>query len=238
LSREGLVTNCIICMAACLNSITASVFIDESLRSFNAAQLRDVIRVAQGLLTAKSQQANRGFRHQWRFWDRPLQLDWSVGGLPKIQYPCRQSGGESEVDWKIFDFLKGSACKAMHVDWDILELLSPESEREACLEPEEEPDTNLLRVDWSGNRLPNVKMGPPQRRLGFSARVRTGSFHTPIKPRPRVNSKVEETPSVAAKLLSAPPRWPSPGPIMKSMFRPKPCAVYCTRRIQKPLGRH
>merc|ERR1712154_107336 len=56
-------------------------------------------------------------------------------------------------------------------------------------EPEEEP-TDLLAVDWSGDRLPHLKnTGPPMRRPGYAGRVRAGSYHKPVKSQPHKSPK-------------------------------------------------
>jgi len=173
------------------------------------AELQDIIRVSHRLAESKVNQARSG--KQWRFWDRPLELDWGAVGVPTIQYPRREVH-EPEVD--VFHLLKGSAAEPMSstewrifellapkammqyegVDWDLLELLDPARDKHwEISEPEEEP-VDLLAVDWSGDRLPHIKnMGPPMRRPGFTGRVRAGSYHKPIKPQQHKSPKSSTT---------------------------------------------
>jgi len=213
--------------------VAASSFINDCLHDFNEAELKDVIRVAQRCLKAKVQRARAdasasGAKLRWRFWDRPLELDWGSDGIPKIQYPLQKSKGEPEVDWSVFKLLKGSALEPMQVDWEIFELLAPKVAKQEevswdifqllgpvreSAEPEAEPETiDFSAVDWSGNRLPHLKVNssPPLRRPGHTGRVRTGQHHRPIEPSRRKGSEVGfGAPPDLPSLLAAQARQPA-----------------------------
>jgi hypothetical protein len=237
---------------------SCATIIDECLPLMTEAELRDIIRVSQRLVESKIQQVRNGKR-QWRFWDKPLELDWSGSGVPAVPYP--RSRQEPEID--VFELLKGSASEPMsatdwkifallapmkvkgeeEVDWDLLQLLDPsQDKRWEIAEPEEEPEVNWLAVDWSGDRLPHLKYtGPPRRRPGFAGRVRTGWYHKSIKPRSRRDSPQADqannlTKSDLVKLMLAryvpePIKRPPPTPQRNpwSMSRMAP-------RIKQPCG--
>jgi len=229
--------------------VSPSTFINDCLQDFNEAELKDVIRVAQRHLKAKVQQARadasaEGARNRWRFWDRPLELDWLAPGLPKVQFPRRGTEGK-QVDWNVFELLRGAACRPMQVDWEVLELLSPKKAKhedvnwkvfqllgspQACVEPEEEPaSADFSAVDWSGDRLPHSKSRlPAMRRPGRPGRVRTGRHHRAIEPQPRKGS---EAGADLAAILTA------PQPIKKASLPRAPWASRRTTvRIHQPNG--
>merc|ERR1719343_1680784 len=241
--------------------LSCATIIDECLPSMTEAELQDIIRVSRRLAESKVQEARNGKR-QWRFWDKPLELDWSAVGIPAIQYP-RGRVQEPEIDvfdllkgsatppissleWKIFDLLAPKATKHFEgVDWDLLELLDPAKDRTLEIaEPEEEP-TNFLAIDWSGDRLPHVKnTGPPMRRPGYAGRVRAGSYHKPIKPQPhkspKSSPKAEDILDVAKlkRMLIASKQFPEPAKY--TALRQNPTSMNrqqrATARIQQPCG--
>merc|ERR1711920_751688 len=177
-------------------------------------------------------------------------LDWGADGVPKIQYPRRESKGE--LDWKVFELLKGSAREPMQVDWEILELLSPKADKQEevgwdifqllgpvqeLAEPEAEPNTiDFSAVDWSGNRLPHLKANssPPSRRPGRPGRVRTGRYHRAIEPCRRKGSEMGfEAPPVSASLLAAKARQPAFS-VKKVSLRSPWVSRRMNARIQQP----
>lgn len=241
------------------------MFIDESrvqpiLQSLNEQELVDVIRIAQRILKAKVEQTRLagstiGAKQTWRFWDRPLQLDWQAAGLPKIHFPSGHHSGEPAVCWGIFNLLRGSARESKPIDWEVFELLSPKQKMMevgevnwdvfqllapscANLEPEEEPACiAFVAVDWSGDRLPHLKLGPslPVRRPGRPGRVRTGRHHRAIEPRRTCLSASTEAEAVAKTLATPTHRFAMPA--KKDTFLTKPHAGRRpVVRIQQPNG--
>lgn len=223
---------------------TSGAFIDI-LSNFNVAELKDVIRVAQRCLKAKVERSRANTaptaKQTWRFWDRPLELDWSSPELPKIQYPSGRQG--QDIDWNVFNLLKGSGCEAWSVDWEVFELLSPKKCKheevswdifellgsvQESAEPEEEPDSfDFSAVDWSGSRLPHPKghYQPPMRRPGCPGRVRTGRYHRAIQPRSRKGSEGIPAPDAVSR-ASAPARLSQP-----STKRVSPPKAWASRRV-------
>lgn len=232
------------------------MFIDETLQSFNEQELVDVIRIAQRILKAKVEQTRLagstiGAKQTWRFWDRPLQLDWQAAGLPKIHFPSGHHSGEPAVCWGIFNLLRGSARESKPIDWEVFELLSPKDKMMEVddvnwdvfkllgAEPEEEPECiDFVAVDWSGDRLPHLKFvgGPPLRRPGRPGRVRSGRHHRAIEPwRTHLSASTEA--EVVAKTLAIPiHRFAMPA--KKGTFLTKPhSGRRPVSRIQQPNGR-
>jgi len=185
--------------------VPPSMFIDQHLQHFSDAELRDVIRLSQRLLAARGEEARSraeqvSAKKTWRFWDRPLELDWSCVGVPRV-YPEGRAKGAAEVDWSVFKLLQGSARDTWQVDWEVFELLAPRAKKveeinwdllellspmAGCNEPEEEPGVlDFAAVDWSGSRLPHQQFAPPRRRPGRPGRVRAGQHHRAVEPRRR-----------------------------------------------------
>mmetsp|Transcript_7329 Transcript_7329/g.18346 ORF Transcript_7329/g.18346 Transcript_7329/m.18346 type:complete len:271 (+) Transcript_7329:83-895(+) len=169
--------------------MTPKEMIDETLPQFSIEELQDVIRVAQRHLKAKFHErraAAQADKRSWRFWDRPLSLDWSETGVPKIQYPRGRSHSDSELVWSPFGMLAGMARPPMEVDWHVFEMLSPPSKATteidwdvlALMSPkasdeqvskfmgDEQEADEALEIDWSTSRLPcyNSNFGVRRRR--------------------------------------------------------------------------
>lgn len=162
-------------------TLTPKELINEALPRFSFEELQDVIRIAQRHLKAKYQErraaAVQDGRRTWRFWDRPLSMDWSETGIPKLQYPRGRAYTDSkveigwspfemlvgmgrppmEVDWSIFEMLSPTSKTMEEVDWDVLAMMSPKaSEKQVSMFAGDDVDEVVedLEIDWSDNRLP------------------------------------------------------------------------------------
>jgi len=229
--------------------------IDESLPQFNIEELQYVIRIAQRHLKAKVYEqrvSSQDGRKTKRFWDRPLPLDWSESGIPKLQFPRGRAHTDSElvwspfgllagmarppmeIDWNVFSMLSPPSRPAAQVDWDVLALMSPKASEEQVLkfmgdDADEMFGDDLLEIDWSASRLPCYNdifsVRRRRRRVVDQRRCRQ-----PAAIR-GAGAPTESPPAAAvvAKRFGTKPELPPRVPVTARRLAPRP-------RIQQPGG--
>mmetsp|Transcript_86364 Transcript_86364/g.217415 ORF Transcript_86364/g.217415 Transcript_86364/m.217415 type:complete len:272 (+) Transcript_86364:99-914(+) len=230
--------------------MTPAQIIDESLPQFSIEELQDVIRIAQRHLKAKFHERRNAApagKQSRRFWDRPLSLDWSETGMPKIQYPRGRSHSDSEliwspfnmlmgmarppmeIDWEVFEMLSPPSKAAAEVDWDVLALMSPKASGEQALkfigDDENEEEEEALEIDWSASRLPCYNIFSVRRR-----RRRIVDQRRCRQPPPPAAGAPAESPAAVAKRYAM---RPDVAPRVPSFARR---AVPRRHSIQQPGG--
>lgn len=136
----------------------------------NELELMDTIRIAQRELKSRvlrrreSEIADQA-KKKYRFWDRPLPLDWSEVGLPKLQYPRGRAWTTGdERAWATTQAVKSHmnghtngrpTGMANGVEWDVFALLSPNQKNrpQRFCHFAEEIDWNVFRMLGAMGRM-------------------------------------------------------------------------------------
>lgn len=104
------------------------------------------------------------FLRKPKFWSSPLALDWSAGGLPRIEYPNGRARPRVQSDPGQAPRVAGARSPATHTPK--AQLPNEEALFNSTVIVEEEEDDELS-CDWSGRWLPRFdgQCGGPRRRL-------------------------------------------------------------------------
>lgn len=142
--------------------LSVGELIDDTLVGMNIRELTDTIRLARRLLKEKiavyRADPENQKRSKWRFWDRPISLDWASPGIPQIEFPRGRAytmGDEKAAavhrlaNGHTNGATNGAFSKKQEkIDWDVFNLMSPKTKTRPAsfTAPVEEVDWEIFKL--------------------------------------------------------------------------------------------